>query len=104
VPRPDALKGPEYFSTPSSMVCQRQTNWVLGMTHNRQSCCAENCVQLKSNLPKTGVAAREPKERKARPMNNENEDHQNGGWGILQIQFTLCSLRSFAAIQFRSPG
>jgi hypothetical protein len=54
--------------------------------------------------PKTEVAARERKERKARPMNDENEDHKNGGWGNLQIPFFLCPLRSFAAIQFRSSG
>jgi hypothetical protein len=54
--------------------------------------------------PKTEVAARERKERKARRMNDENEDHKNGGRGNLQIPFFLCPLRSFAAIQFRSPG
>jgi hypothetical protein len=54
--------------------------------------------------PKTGVAAKERKERKARPMNAENEGHKNGGWGNLQMPFSLCPLRSLAAIQFRRSG
>ena len=54
--------------------------------------------------PKTEVAARERKERKARRMNDENESHKNGGCENLQIPFSLCPLRSFAAIQFRSSG
>jgi hypothetical protein len=37
-------------------------------------------------------------------MNDENEGHKNGGWGNLQIPFSLCPLRSFAAIQFPSSG
>jgi hypothetical protein len=71
---------------------------------------AKNCFDSPFNEPshdlnpKTEVAAREHKERKARQMNNENEDHKNGGWGNLQIPFSLCPSRSFAAIQFRSSG
>jgi hypothetical protein len=55
-------------------------------------------------IPKTKVAARERKKRKARQMNDENEDRKNGGWRNLQIPSSLCPLRSFAAVQFRSPG
>jgi hypothetical protein len=71
---------------------------------------AKNCFDSPFNEPshdlnpKTEVAAREHKERKAKQMNNENEDHKNGGWGNLQIPFSLCPSRSFAAIQFRSSG
>ena len=53
---------------------------------------------------KIGVAASERKERKARPMDAENEGHKNGGWGNLQSPFSLCPLRSLAALQFRSSG
>ena len=49
-------------------------------------------------------AAREREEREARQMNDENEGHKNGGWGNLQIRFSLCPLRSFEAIQFRNSG
>jgi hypothetical protein len=46
----------------------------------------------------------QPKQPFAEVSNDEKEGRKNGGWGNLQIRFSLCPLRSFEAIQFRNSG
>jgi hypothetical protein len=97
------LKTGDLCKTPVAALCERRRTMNLQENHGGHRPPLQPKAGF-AEISNPGVAARECKERKARQMNDENEDHKNGGWGNLQIPSSLCPLRSFAAVQFRNSG